>query len=398
MHLIAIENCPTTKAGGQERSLFDICRGLSRRGVDVTLLYAEAGDLLPEYERFCSQTKQVRSRYLTKTNGLRFVADLVRARRWTRNLGPAVVYGNQYFDLPFACALGRSIGARVCCHLRLDVPAYMSRQYRLGLRLADACITVSHATRRAHLAGGSPPATTHVVHNGIDPAHFTPADGPRQGRASLRLPEDAFVVLYAGRICRDKAVDVLVDAVARVAARGADVRLVIAGPRTLSAADQEYGQGVLRQVDRLGLAERVRLCESVADIVSLYRAADVTVLPSRYEEPFGRVLIESMACGIPAVGTAVGGIPEILCGEFARFCIAPDAPNALADAIGALTDWRRAEPDLGIRCRRHVLANFTVERTIDGVASILFPRGWERQRRCEARWRSAEYNGASCPA
>ena len=120
---------------------------------------------------------------------------------------------------------------------------------------------------------------------------------------------------------------------------------------------------------------------------ALYRAADALVLPSRCEETFGRVLVEVMACGIPAVGTAVGGVPEVLGGEFERFCVPPEDPSSLAEVLRSLSTWRLADPDLADRCRAHVNERFPLQRAIDRVAELLFPGAFSVG--CEGFTRSA---------
>ena len=68
----------------------------------------------------------------------------------------------------------------------------------------------------------------------------------------------------------------------------------------------------------------------------LLRASDVTVLPSIWSEPFGRIAIESMACETPVVASRVGGIPEILTGEFAEGLFEPGSSTDLAMDLARL--------------------------------------------------------------
>jgi glycosyltransferase involved in cell wall biosynthesis len=108
-----------------------------------------------------------------------------------------------------------------------------------------------------------------------------------------------------------------------------------------------------------------------SDVVPLYHAADVVALPSVFPEPFGRVLVEGMACGRPAVGSAVGGIPEILTGEHTEGVVPPGDPAALAAALGRLRGWQDRDPGLAARCRAHVERSFTLERAVEGVEAVL---------------------------
>lgn len=372
MHLIAMENCPTSRAGGQEHSLFEVCRGLSRQGVAVTLLYAEPGDRLDEYAAFCRRVVRVESRYVTPRTGGRFAADVLRTLRALHVSSPVTVYGNRYFDLPFACALGKLLGARVCGHLRIPAPPYLSRQYRLGIRIADACIAISESIKTGFVACGAPASRIRVIHNGVDPDRFTPPSTVEESRRRLGIPEDANVVLYAGRLCRDKGLDVLIDALALV--RHRRLHLAVAGDPASGAADPAYLAMLAAAIQVSGLSSRVHFLGHVADMRLAYGAADINVLPSRCAEGFGRTIIEAMACGVPSVGAAVGGIPEVLSGEFRRFCVPAENPIALATTLDGLADWRQREPDLGRRCREYAVGRFSFQRMLKQLAAVLFPR------------------------
>jgi glycosyltransferase involved in cell wall biosynthesis len=71
------------------------------------------------------------------------------------------------------------------------------------------------------------------------------------------------------------------------------------------------------------------------------------------------------------VGSAVGGIPEILTGELAAGVVPPNHPAALAAALGRLRGWPQRDPGLAERCRRHVEGSFTLDRTVEGVEAVL---------------------------
>jgi glycosyltransferase involved in cell wall biosynthesis len=97
----------------------------------------------------------------------------------------------------------------------------------------------------------------------------------------------------------------------------------------------------------------------------------VTVLPSLWSEPFGRVVIESMACETPVVASRVGGIAEILSGEFAEWTVKAGQPAELASRVLAIADLAAADPRIGQRARAHVISFFSVDRMIDGVEHVL---------------------------
>jgi len=94
-------------------------------------------------------------------------------------------------------------------------------------------------------------------------------------------------------------------------------------------------------------------------------------LPSLWSEPFGRVVIESMACETPVVASRVGGISEILTGEFAEWMVTAGQPGELASRVLAITEQSAADPGIGQRARAHVASRFSVDRMVDGVEHAL---------------------------
>src|SRR5206468_10956974 len=142
----------------------------------------------------------------------------------------------------------------------------------------------------------------------------------------LAMPAAGKVLLWVGRMEPVKGLDVLLAACRRLSDGGVNYRLYLVGDGSLRA-------GLEKETQKRGLAAvvtfvGVRRREQLAD---WYRAADLTVLPSR-SEGVPNVLRESLACGTPFVASRVGGIPEIADERLSRL-VPPDDPAALAEAI-----------------------------------------------------------------
>jgi glycosyltransferase involved in cell wall biosynthesis len=171
-----------------------------------------------------------------------------------------------------------------------------------------------------------------------------------------RLPdvERTGDLVFLGRLVTDKGADVLLAALALLAAEGVRPRLTVIGdgPEAPRLREQATRLGLGGQIDFLG----ARQGEELVEILNRHR---ILVVPSRYEEPFGIVALEGIACGCAVVGSAGGGLKGAIgpCGETFRNGDAAD----LARVLGRR--WRR--PELDAESRRHAadhLARHSGER------------------------------------
>jgi glycosyltransferase involved in cell wall biosynthesis len=166
------------------------------------------------------------------------------------------------------------------------------------------------------------------------------------------------LVVCVGRLCRQKGQDILLDAWPSVLRRVPAARLVLVGDGPDSARL------------RAAAPRDVLFAGAAADAVPWYQAADLVVLPSRWE---GMALapLEAMACGRPVVMTDVDGARESLPpGHDARCLAAAPEPAPLAEAISALLADPPLRASLGSQGRRHVLTTHDVRLTTDAVAGV----------------------------
>ena len=155
------------------------------------------------------------------------------------------------------------------------------------------------------------PARVAIIPPGVDHAFFGPGDR-EQARRALGLPATGSLLLFVGRIQPLKGVHLAVEALAQLVGMGTDASLVIVG-----GPSGTLGEATLRDVhdlvERRGLRDRVlfRPPQPHELLSSYYRAADLTLVPSR-SESFGLVALESLACGTPVVASAVGGLSTLI--------------------------------------------------------------------------------------
>jgi len=171
-----------------------------------------------------------------------------------------------------------------------------------------------------------------VIPNGIDTADLHPVDDLGELRRRFASPDERLVLLV-GRLVYEKGFQLALDALPRVIARAGRVRFIVAGSGPYEAPLRE-------QARRLGLMRHGTFMGWIGDDVlhSLYRIADLCVVPSIYE-PFGLVALEAMASGCPCIVADTGGLREVVPTTDAGLRLRSRDPRALAQMIErVLTD------------------------------------------------------------
>ena len=232
-------------------------------------------------------------------------------------------------------------------------------------RLSTRVIMVS-AHGREELLGmgiGRPERFLHIP-LGLELRRLADLSSQRgQLRSRLGLPEDAFLVGNIARLVPIKGLSDFVAAARKVVA-GTDrpVHFAIVGVGELEAA-------LRREVADAGLGERVHFAGFWPDVAPVYADLDLTVLSS-YNEGLPVAIIESMAAGLPVVGTRVGGIPELVADGTTGALVPPGDVDALAEAILAMADAPEHARRMGQAGRERVIPQLCSERLIADIEAL----------------------------
>lgn len=222
---------------------------------------------------------------------------------------------------------------------------------RFHLRWMDRVVCVSEAQAERVRRAGVHPDRIRVIYNAIDPGRFHEPDA--RYRAKLlryfRQPR-THLVGAAGRLSPEKGFDVLVSAAERVLREQPSVGFVL------------FGEGpervrLQKQINAAGLGQSFVLAGLRADLDRFLPHLDLLVLPS-YTEGMPNVVLEGFAAGVPVVGTAVGGTPEIIEDGVSGYLVPPGNADTMAERILEAFDNIDELPEMGRQGRLCVQEKF----------------------------------------
>jgi glycosyltransferase involved in cell wall biosynthesis len=262
--------------------------------------------------------------------------------------GARLLHANSAAPVQWLAPLARSLRLPLLVHLH--TPYLRRDRFVLLLHQATLAVGVSRPTLEGLAADGMSPTRLRLVPNGIDLARLL--HGPAGDlRAQLGIPPDAFVVGSVGSLIPRTGLDVVLAAFARLASP-AHLILAGSGPERTSLETLACG---------LGIAPRVHFLGNTDYPVEVYRAMDVNVLASR-REAFGLVIIEAALGGVPSIGSAVDGIPEVIEDGETGLLFPRDDVAALAGTLERFRDDTALRQRLGAAARDRALARFTAAR------------------------------------
>jgi glycosyltransferase involved in cell wall biosynthesis len=208
---------------------------------------------------------------------------------------------------------------------------------------------------------GVKPENCVVVRNGLDLTHFD-AEAAKPLQAPIPGAEGTPFVAVIGNLWPVKGHRTLVEAVARLPVELAQVRFVCAG-------EGPEREELTRRISELGLGERVLLAGHRLDVPAILARAQAACLCSS-AEGLSNALMEAMAARLPIVATAVGGTPELVREGENGFLVPPADAKALAERLTALLSARDEAREMGLRGRRRVESELSMERMAEGHGAL----------------------------
>ena len=336
--------------GGVQRLILDEAEEFARRGTEVWLIVFEPIDT---HNTLIRDQISVDHVLYIPYNRMRDVRAFIQTVQTLRRIKPDVLFTHHWFAntvgrLAALCTGVRSIAFE---HSVYDT-VKSRRQFLLDwlLQFVSAYIVaVSHSVKDSLLAHGIRQSNVVVIQNGIA-LH-------RYASSATHEPRKEFTFIFIGRLIGDKAVDIFLEALARV--RGARALIVGTGPED---------QALRAQSVRLGMSDRVQFLGARSDVPALLHSADALVLPS-YREGFGLVAIEARAAGLPVILSDFPASREIIEDGVQGIIVPRGDADALAGALHSLSADSKLYHQLA-SASPHGLDRFSIERHVDEIITI----------------------------
>ena len=225
---------------------------------------------------------------------------------------------------------------------------------------ASRIIIVSRTVEEELLAEAVDHARLCRISNGVDVHGYHRGGEKSQARKELGIP-DKKTILYTGRLAPEKGVDFLVRSFSRVK-QSLNCQLVI-------IADGPQKKYIVRVIDRFAVSDAVLLMPAVDDVASYLKAADLFILPSRFEG-LSNALLEAMACSLPIISTRVGGSIDIIKDGMNGLLVDSESDEQLVDAIVRVMSDPQLASSLGENARKSIEAHHDMDSIADKYREV----------------------------
>ena len=246
--------------------------------------------------------------------------------------------------------------------------------------LWDKLIPVSKSMTETVYNLGVPIKKLSTIYPGVDTESFRPGLGKKWLRSRLSIDEDSIVILHASRIVaegkdllEEKGINTLLKAVSTIIPVKKNVKVLIAAAKPPLPLKEKFNESIKKIYD---IAKVYNIENNIIvqpfeldEMPFVYNGSDIFVLASK-NEGFGLCYAEASSCGLPVIGTSVGGVPEIITNGKEGYLVEPDNPVELAKRIGFLINNEERRKEFGENGRKTVLHKFNLNKQVKNLLGV----------------------------
>jgi glycosyltransferase involved in cell wall biosynthesis len=359
------------QAGGLGRVYYELFRHLPPIGVNFRALVIGSADITNKYgesvRAFAEAGDSLHRRLLNAREAIsetltRIPIDLVVSHFALYTIPALHVIKRHPMVIHFHGPWAAEGKAERSMWLKSTTQEYLERSV---YRRASRFIVLSKAfqlelTRRYKV----PEELVRIVPAGVDTDRFDCSLSRKEARERLGWPKERFIVISVRRLARRMGLDNLVAAMKLIASSTADVDLYIVGQGPMAEELQN-------QIKELDISNHVRLLGRIEDDIlpMMYRAADLSVVPTVALEGFGMITLESLSSGTPVLVTPVGGLPEVVENLSKSMVLEDSCAISIAKGIREVINGATRLPDEKA-CRQYAENNFSWPVVADRIRSV----------------------------
>lgn len=337
------------KIGGAGRWLLNFLRNYDRSSFLIKVVVPQGSMLKDEIQKLDIETIEVQG-IGDKSLDL---SSIMALRSLLRRERPHILHSHASLSARIAARLS---GVKSIIHTKhcIDhVRTGWKKAAAAGLNnwLGDKVIAVSEAVAKNLLEAGTPEHKICVIYSGVESLKQLSRDEIKSIKDFYGIPEEALVFGMVGRLAAVKDHRSLIEAAGHILRDRTDIRFVIAGTGPLE-------QQLKEMAAQKCLNQYIIFTGFLEDVESVYNILDVNMITSK-SEALCLSLIEGMSLGKPMIGTAVGGVPEVVKHRETGLLVPPESPEALAAAISELADHQELRIDLGSRAKKMMMEKFS---------------------------------------
>lgn len=376
----------TTSIGGIERYLNTTIKELIKRGHIVDVITAsydknkveKDGNLTVHSLRLMSDefhNKEVGGRklyhYLKKLVNQKKI-DIISAENFYRGTPPSYAFAINLVSLE----TGIPAVLRMHAHFKKEIESSLIKDL-----MWSKVMSISKSVNNAAYNAGTRIKKLVVVYPGIDTEFFRPNLGKEWLRKRIDVSDNEILILHASRITGSKensylelkGITTLIESFSILSQKHKNVKLLIATARPPKTWQKDFDEAVkkikdLAEIHDFGNKIIIKSFE-LQEMPLVYNGADIFVMSSDMES-FGLVYAEAMACGLPVIGTSVGGIPEIIDNNTNGFLVAPNTPVELEKRIEILVKDQKKRESMGKAGVIKINNKFNLKKTVNRLVGI----------------------------
>ena len=360
------------EAGGAERQLCELVKGLDKREYDIYVVTFYDGG---KFRQELAAIKGIHLISLGKKNRWDLIRLFWRFFVEVKKIRPQILHGYMEMSNLLCLLAGKMLGMKVVWGVRssyVDFSKYywtdrwLSKFLVWFSKIPDLIITNSYVGKKYSIKSGYSPGNMIVINNGIDIRKFHP---DRKAGERLRIQwgvkNEQILIGLVGRLDPMKEHPTFVKATAIVAKQNSLARFVC-----ISSGNEAYKEELLKQIEVCKLSEKFIWAGHMGEMVAAYNSLNVFCLSSSYGEGFPNVVGEAMACGIPVVTTNVGDSAEIV-GDTGRVVAVGDYKQLAKELIHLAAKPKAELRNLGIKSRERIKQKYSLEFMVANTEKTL---------------------------